>query len=30
MESAIFSVPVIHLLARGMKAVPIAPRKEDR
>jgi hypothetical protein len=29
MESAIFSVPVIHLLARGMKAVPIAPRKED-
>lgn len=29
MESAIFSVPVIHLLARGMKAVPIAPRRED-
>jgi 1-acyl-sn-glycerol-3-phosphate acyltransferase len=29
MENAIFSAPVIHLLARGMKAVPITPRRED-
>jgi 1-acyl-sn-glycerol-3-phosphate acyltransferase len=29
MESAIFEAPVIHLLARGMKAVPIAPQRED-
>lgn len=29
MENAIFSAPVINLLARGMKAVPIAPRRED-
>ncbi len=30
MESAIFSAPFINVLARGMKAVPIAPAKEDR
>jgi 1-acyl-sn-glycerol-3-phosphate acyltransferase len=29
MENAIFSAPVIHVLARGMKAVPIAPRREN-
>jgi 1-acyl-sn-glycerol-3-phosphate acyltransferase len=29
MESAIFRAPVIHVLARGMKAVPIAPQRED-
>jgi 1-acyl-sn-glycerol-3-phosphate acyltransferase len=29
MESAIFRAPVIHVLARGMKCVPIAPRRED-
>jgi len=29
MESAIFSAPVINVLARGMKAVPIASQKED-
>jgi 1-acyl-sn-glycerol-3-phosphate acyltransferase len=29
MESAIFEVPVIHILARGMKCVPIAPRRVD-
>jgi 1-acyl-sn-glycerol-3-phosphate acyltransferase len=29
MESAIFAAPVIHVLARGMKAVPIASRRED-
>jgi 1-acyl-sn-glycerol-3-phosphate acyltransferase len=29
MESAIFAAPVIHVLARGMKAVPIAPQRED-
>jgi 1-acyl-sn-glycerol-3-phosphate acyltransferase len=29
MESAIFSAPVINVLARGMKAVPIAPAKVD-
>jgi 1-acyl-sn-glycerol-3-phosphate acyltransferase len=30
MESAIFAAPVISVLARGMKAVPIAPAREDR
>jgi 1-acyl-sn-glycerol-3-phosphate acyltransferase len=30
MDRAIFSAPVINVLARGMKAVPIAPAKEDR
>ena len=30
MESAIFAAPVINVLARGMKAVPIASAKEDR
>jgi len=29
MESAIFEAPVINMLARGMKAVPIAPQKVD-
>ena len=29
MESAIFRAPVINVLARGMKAVPIASAKED-
>jgi 1-acyl-sn-glycerol-3-phosphate acyltransferase len=29
MESAIFQAPVINVLARGMKAVPIAPSRED-
>jgi 1-acyl-sn-glycerol-3-phosphate acyltransferase len=29
MESAIFSAPVINVLAHGMKAVPIAPARED-
>jgi 1-acyl-sn-glycerol-3-phosphate acyltransferase len=29
MESAIFSAPVINVLARGMKAVPIAPARQD-
>jgi len=29
MESAIFRTPLINVLARGMKAVPIAPAKED-
>ena len=29
MESAIFSAPLINVLARGMKAVPIAAAKED-
>jgi 1-acyl-sn-glycerol-3-phosphate acyltransferase len=29
MESAIFAAPVINVLARGMKAVPIASYKED-
>lgn len=29
MESAIFEAPVINVLARGMKAVPIAPRREN-
>jgi hypothetical protein len=29
MENAIFSAPLIHVLARGMKAVPITPRRED-
>jgi 1-acyl-sn-glycerol-3-phosphate acyltransferase len=29
MESAIFRAPVIHVLARGMKCVPIAPRREN-
>jgi len=29
MESAIFAAPVINVLARGMKAVPIAPQKVD-
>ena len=29
MESAIFEAPLINLLARGMKAVPIAPRRES-
>ncbi|MFI4879883.1 MAG: MFS transporter [Steroidobacterales bacterium] len=29
MESAIFSAPVINLLARGMKAVPIASAKDS-
>jgi 1-acyl-sn-glycerol-3-phosphate acyltransferase len=29
MEAAIFAAPVINLLARGMKAVPIAPARED-
>jgi hypothetical protein len=29
MENAIFSAPVINLLARGMKAVPITPARED-
>jgi 1-acyl-sn-glycerol-3-phosphate acyltransferase len=29
MESAIFRAPVINVLARGMKCVPIAPRRED-
>lgn len=30
MESAIFAAPVISVLARGMKAVPIAPAREDK
>lgn len=30
MESAIFAAPLINVLARGMKAVPIASAKEDR
>jgi 1-acyl-sn-glycerol-3-phosphate acyltransferase len=30
MENAIFRAPLINVLARGMKAVPIAPAKEDR
>jgi 1-acyl-sn-glycerol-3-phosphate acyltransferase len=30
MESSIFSAPVINVLARGMKAVPITSQKEDR
>jgi 1-acyl-sn-glycerol-3-phosphate acyltransferase len=30
MESAIFAAPVISVLARGMKAVPIAPAREDQ
>jgi 1-acyl-sn-glycerol-3-phosphate acyltransferase len=29
MESAFFATPVISVLARGMKAVPIAPARED-
>ncbi|HET9330966.1 MAG TPA: MFS transporter [Steroidobacteraceae bacterium] len=29
MERAIFAAPVINVLARGMKAVPIAPQKVD-
>jgi hypothetical protein len=29
MESAIFEAPLINVLARGMKAVPIAPQKVD-
>lgn len=29
MESAIFEAPVINVLARGMKAVPIAARREN-
>jgi 1-acyl-sn-glycerol-3-phosphate acyltransferase len=29
MESAIFTAPVINVRARGRKAVPIAPRRED-
>lgn len=29
MERAIFEAPVINVLARGMKAVPIAPQKVD-
>ncbi len=29
MERAIFAAPLINVLARGMKAVPIAPRKID-
>lgn len=29
MERAIFEAPVINVLARGMKAVPIAPRQVD-
>jgi 1-acyl-sn-glycerol-3-phosphate acyltransferase len=29
MESSIFSAPVINVLARGMKAVPITSQKED-
>jgi 1-acyl-sn-glycerol-3-phosphate acyltransferase len=29
MERAIFQAPVIHVLARGMKAVPITPQRED-
>jgi 1-acyl-sn-glycerol-3-phosphate acyltransferase len=29
MENAIFSTPVINVLARGMKAVPIASQKDD-
>jgi 1-acyl-sn-glycerol-3-phosphate acyltransferase len=29
MESAIFTAPVINVLARGMKAVPIASKQED-
>ena len=30
MDRTIFAAPVINLLARGMKAVPICPAKEDR
>jgi 1-acyl-sn-glycerol-3-phosphate acyltransferase len=30
MENAIFSAPLINMLARGMKAVPITAKKEDR
>jgi len=30
MEKAIFAAPVISVLARGMKAVPIAPAREDK
>jgi hypothetical protein len=29
MDSAIFNAPIIKTLARGMKAIPIAPAKED-
>jgi len=29
MENSIFSAPVINVLARGMKAVPITAKKED-
>lgn len=29
MDSAIFNAPLIKTLARGMKAIPIAPSKED-
>jgi 1-acyl-sn-glycerol-3-phosphate acyltransferase len=29
MDAAIFNAPVIRTLARGMKAIPIAPAKED-
>ena len=30
MESAIFKMPVVHIFARGMKAIPVASAKEDR
>jgi 1-acyl-sn-glycerol-3-phosphate acyltransferase len=30
MENSIFSAPVINVLARGMKAVPITAKKEDQ
>jgi 1-acyl-sn-glycerol-3-phosphate acyltransferase len=29
MESSIFKIPVLSTLFRGMKAIPVAPQKED-
>jgi hypothetical protein len=29
MESSIFRIPVLSLIFRGMKAIPVAPQKED-
>jgi 1-acyl-sn-glycerol-3-phosphate acyltransferase len=30
MEAAIFRIPVLNAVFRGMKAIPVAPEKEDR
>ena len=30
MESSIFKIPVLRTIFRGMKAIPVAPAKEDR